>query len=106
MKAIHLIVKGSPQKLLRARRIPTWFKVSVHDAEGEIGAISMDGERNADKRAEVVHVKEVGAVVVIVAADQQVHVVRCLQQCTCQIISDSFHYSFGYQNQEIDIVIL
>lgn len=50
----------------------------VKDGESEEGSVAVGGEGRLGQRRQVVHVEEAGAVCVVVARQQQVHVIRSL----------------------------
>lgn len=56
----------------------TWSVVPVKDGESEKGSVAVGGEGRLGQGRQVVHVKEAGAVCVVVARQQQVHVIRSL----------------------------
>lgn len=58
---------------------PTWSVVAVQDGEGEEGPVTVGGEGGFGQRSQVVHVIEARAVGVVVARQQQVHVIRRLE---------------------------
>lgn len=58
----------------------TWSVVPVQDGEGEEGPVTVGGEGGFGQRGHVVHVVEPRAVGVVVARQQQVHVVRRLEE--------------------------
>lgn len=56
----------------------TWFVVPVKDGESEEGSVAVGGEGRLGQGRQVVHVEEAGAVCVVVAGQQQVHVIGSL----------------------------
>lgn len=77
---------GPPLKRTKTRevctrpfRAPTWSVVLVQDGEGEEGPVAVGGEGSLGQGRQVVHVVEAGPVRVVVARQQQVHVVRRLE---------------------------
>lgn len=57
----------------------TWFVVLVKDGESEEGSVAVGSEGGLGQGGQVVHVVETGAVRLIVARQQQVHMVRSLK---------------------------
>lgn len=56
----------------------TWLVIAVKDAEGKECSISVCCERSLSQSCQVIHVVQGRALVVIVASQEKVHVVRGL----------------------------
>lgn len=57
----------------------TWSVVAVKNRKGEEGSVAVGSKGGLGQRRQVVHVEETWAVCVIVARQQQVHMVRSLE---------------------------
>lgn len=57
----------------------TWSVVAVKNGKSEKGSVAVSSEGGLGQGRQVVHVEETWAVCVIVARQQQVHMVRCLE---------------------------
>lgn len=75
-----VLVGGSGAAPPAGARELTCSVVPVEDGESEEGAVTVGGEGGFGQRGQVVHVVEARAVRVVVARQQQVHVVRSLEQ--------------------------
>lgn len=58
----------------------TWFVIPVQDGQSEEGSIAVGSEGRLGQRGQVVHVEEAGSVCVIVACQQQIHMVWRLRK--------------------------
>lgn len=83
----------------------TWSVVPVQNGQSEERSVTMGGEGGFGQRSQVVHVIETRPVRVIVARQQQVHVVRRLQQQVnrfCLMHAESNSYPTG---KELDVLL-
>lgn len=68
----------------------TWSVVPVKDGESEEGSVAVSGEGGLGQGRQVVHVEETRAVCVIIARQQQVHMIWSLKGREDQQEEDSY----------------